>query len=406
MRIITRFLPALTVAALAANGIAGQAAQLPSGHAADVPRLAGMRDLGRAPSSLPVSVAVTLNYRHDQELEQLVRLQSDPRSPLYHRFLTNEQFNEYFAPAQEDYARAQRALERAGFRITHTFSNRTVIDAVAPAASAERYFSTEIHRVAQPGATGIRYANVSPAVVPTELRGILGTVAGLNNLDVVRPLHRFAGPGQRLAQQQRARLLAQSIGTRPAGKPATPVRLRPPVTRLRRQVSANATNVVADAGFESGGYAYWQQTGTVNAGVTPARAHSGRFSEFAGTTSGGEVDGDAGLSQLVTVPAGGVLSFWVYQGSTEPNSNYAWQWAALLDASGNVADSLYQTVDNTNGWKRLTYDVSAYAGRSLYLYFGVHGDGWRGYTTYQFVADVSLMAGNATSRQRRVVSSP
>ncbi len=39
---------------------------------------------------------------------------------------------------------------------------------------------------------GIRYANARPAVLPSELRGTVGTVSGLNNLIVAKPLSNVA----------------------------------------------------------------------------------------------------------------------------------------------------------------------------------------------------------------------
>jgi kumamolisin len=200
-----RLFPVLTAVAFAASAAAGGAAPLRSGYAADVPQRSDVRDLGRAQPTLPVSIAVTLNYRHAAELDRLVQLQSDPGSPLYQRYLTDEQFDAYFAPTSADYERTATALQRAGFQITQRFSNRTVIDAAAPASVAERYFSTEIHRVVQAG-VGVRYANAQPAQLPAELRGIVVAVAGLNDLAVVQPLYRFPNAGQRLAAQQRARM--------------------------------------------------------------------------------------------------------------------------------------------------------------------------------------------------------
>ena len=58
--------------------------------AASVPDLGGVTDLGRAPQSLPVSLAVTLAYRHDAELQQLIELQSNPNSRYYHQYLSND----------------------------------------------------------------------------------------------------------------------------------------------------------------------------------------------------------------------------------------------------------------------------------------------------------------------------
>ncbi len=200
---VHRFVSALVVAAFAMNATAASASPPRSDSAADVPLRSDIRDLGRAQSSLPVSIAVTLNYRHPAELERLVQLQSEPQSPLYHHFLTSAQFDAYFAPTMRDYEGTATALSRAGFRITQTFDNRTVIDATAPAAVAERYFTTQIHRVFQSG-VGVRYANAVPALIPTELRGIVASVSGLNDLNVVAPLYRFPGPAERFAQQERA----------------------------------------------------------------------------------------------------------------------------------------------------------------------------------------------------------
>ncbi len=53
----------------------------------------------------------------------------------------------------------------------------------------------------------------------------------------------------------------------------------------------------------------------------------------------------------------------------------------------------YRTVNNTGGWVKKSYNVSAYVGKTLYVYFGVHGDGYYAYNTIQYVDDVSLTGG-------------
>ncbi len=208
-RPVQRLVSPLIVAAFAVNATTAAASSLPSGYAAEVPHRADIRDLGRAQPTLPVSIAVTLNYRHSAELERLVQLQSDVQSPLYHHFLTSAQFDGYFAPTISDYERTAAALRRAGFRITQTFVNRTVVDATAPAAVAERYFTTQIHGVVQSG-VGARYSNAVPALIPAELHDVVASVSGLNNLNVVAPLYRLPSPAERFAQQQRAQSQSSS----------------------------------------------------------------------------------------------------------------------------------------------------------------------------------------------------
>ena len=159
-----------------------------------------------------------------------------------------------------------------------------------------------------------------------------------------------------------------------------------------------ATNILQDPGFESGGFTYWPQCGSVNASMTTAKAHTGTYSLKAGSASStsGEINGDAGVCQQVTVPTSGTLTFWEYASSNESSTTYAYEEVDLLDSTGATVALLYQAVDNTGGWVQRTINVSSYAGQTLWLYFGVHGDGYTGtYTTF-YVDDVSLSSGTAT----------
>lgn len=159
-----------------------------------------------------------------------------------------------------------------------------------------------------------------------------------------------------------------------------------------------ATNVLQDPGFESGGFTYWPQCGSVNASITTAKAHTGTYSMKAGSasTTSGEINGDAGVCQQVTIPTSGTLTFWEYASSNESSTTYSYQEAALLDSTGAVVAELYQAIDNTGGWVQRSVNVSAYAGQSLWLYFGVHGDGYASDYTTLYVDDVSLSSGTAT----------
>jgi hypothetical protein len=157
----------------------------------------------------------------------------------------------------------------------------------------------------------------------------------------------------------------------------------------------DASGKLADGGFESGGFTYWEQCGNVNAKITSAKAHSGTYSEYSGTTSAPEINGDAGVCQQVTVPQNGKIAFWVYQGTNETSTTYAYQEADFLDDYGYVLQNFYTSAATTYGWKQLTFDASAYAGQTVWLYFGVHGNGWSNGYIYQYVDDVAW-AGSVT----------
>jgi hypothetical protein len=184
--------------ALLAAGLALGAATAPAGAApfAEVARTGGLHDLGHVAPAQRLDLAVLLAYRHRSELEQLVLAQSDAASPLYHRYLRPDQFADYFAPAPGDLARVVTSLRAAGFTVTRVYSNRTIVDATAPAAVVERYFGTDIHSVTQAG-YGERYVNVTPASAPSSVRDVLAESSGFRTsvtFTKISPGLRASGP--------------------------------------------------------------------------------------------------------------------------------------------------------------------------------------------------------------------
>ena len=173
------------------------------GVAADVPRARGVRDLGRLRGTKPVEIGLLLAVRNLAQLQSLTRLQGNSRSPLYHHYLSSAQFANYFAPDPASYARTIATLRKRGFRITSTYPNRSFLRAAAPAATVERYFSTELHAVLQER-HGVRFTNVRPAVMPRELRDAVVALSGIHSIVTMRHPIRFADRATILRSQQYA----------------------------------------------------------------------------------------------------------------------------------------------------------------------------------------------------------
>ena len=147
------------------------------------------QDLGRASDATQVHVAVVLKYRNEAQLDALVEGQGDPGSAFFGRYLTPAQFARTYGPTAKDYAAAQSALRAGGFTIDHTFPNRTVVDASAPAPVAEKFFSTEIHLVRRADGS-VRYREVRPETIPASL-GTALAVVGLDNAVQLHPDYVF-----------------------------------------------------------------------------------------------------------------------------------------------------------------------------------------------------------------------
>jgi hypothetical protein len=167
----------------------------------------------------------------------------------------------------------------------------------------------------------------------------------------------------------------------------------------RRQGAAvvDATsNVVVNPGFESGALTPWTSCGTVaKAALSTALAHSGSYSVLLGSTATPEINGTAGVCQTVTVPAAATLTFWVDEG-TDDSISYVDQEADILSTSGTQLAQLYAEAKSTGGWVEKSFSLSAYAGQTVQLYFGVKGNGYAKDYVYAYLDDVSLSGSGAS----------
>jgi Pro-kumamolisin, activation domain len=346
-----------------------------------VPKLYGdlaYTDAGRRAANAPVRVSLTLRYNHQAELDRLVATISDRHSSSHRQFLTAKQFNERFAPTEAQERQVVRELERAGFTVVKRYPNRTIVDATARTSTVEHFFSTQIHTVHQ-GRRGERYTNVTAATVPTSIAKLVRD-ASLNNLVVVRTVVDQSGvEGQRTAPQ---------FQTDSQGRTIVPLGGIKPLDSTGKLVNGNFAS-----GSLSPGWINESSTKGSYVSVTTAQSYESTYSAFMGTLSPPEINGWASIAQEVTVPTGGELSFWVYQGSNEGQlgygTTYAWQAGYLLNSRGSILDTFYTTVNNTNGWVNYTVNLSKYAGQTDYIYFGCYGDGYSKTYVYQYVDDVA-----------------
>jgi subtilase family serine protease len=142
-----------------------------------------------------------LRYQHANELEALVQAQTDRGSPYFRHYLSNAEFNARFAPPPRSQSQVIGVLEKAGLTIARTYKNRTIVEAVGPSSAAERLFATRIDYWIQAG-NGARYKNVTDAVMPASLRGLVVAVTGLDDLVAFAPYTQIVPRGEFPAMTQ------------------------------------------------------------------------------------------------------------------------------------------------------------------------------------------------------------
>jgi hypothetical protein len=173
-------------------------------------------------------------------------------------------------------------------------------------------------------------------------------------------------------------------------------------------LTSDPNNLISNSSFETGNVDRgWYQCGDVSAFITMAHPYVGLYTAYSGTLKGSsEPLGNSGVCQLVTIPRGALLTAHLFQLSDESDTSFAYQEGDLLDDHGNVVVNLFKSVNNRAGWVLGRWNLDAYAGRTLWLYFGVHGDGHQARSTEQFLDDVVLTAGNEPSPSPSPSASP
>jgi hypothetical protein len=148
-----------------------------------------------------------------------------------------------------------------------------------------------------------------------------------------------------------------------------------------------APNVVQNPGFETGSFSSWSASGAFTP-VLSTSAHAGGYSAQIGSKSA--VNGNSTLTQTVTVPSGSPkLSFW-YQPHCPDTITYDQIQMQIRNTSGSTLATVLNVCSNSGVWTQVNFDMTAYAGQTVVLWFNDHDDGYAADPTYFLLDDVSL----------------
>lgn len=159
---------------------------------------------------------------------------------------------------------------------------------------------------------------------------------------------------------------------------------------------------IQNGGFETGNASSWTIGGYGDHRVTSEDRYSGSYSMLIGYKYSPNVANARDyVYQTISLPSYATnvqLSFY-YHLYTEDAKPYNWFEVYVRDSSGKNLALVFEKagVDwpglEVYGWTRVTYDLSAYAGKTIQIYFAVANWYDTAYKTWCYIDDVSVTYG-------------
>lgn len=112
-------------------------------------------------------------------LHQLVAAQQNPSSPLFHKWLTPEQFGMEFGMSVGDLATVTSWLQAQGFAVTGVARGRTFVSFSGTVSQVKRAFGVTVQKVSFEGEEHL--ANVADPILPAPLAAVVRAVTGLSD---------------------------------------------------------------------------------------------------------------------------------------------------------------------------------------------------------------------------------
>jgi len=151
-------------------------------------------DVGRMPAGTTlhgISIVFRRSVAQEAELQALIDAQQSSGSPLYHKWLSPDEFAARFGVAESDISAVERWLELQGFSIETVSRSKNRIIVSGTAEQVNGAFGTDMHYYRVQGER--HYAPSSDITVPAALSSLILTVANLSTFRP-RPHVKFSTP--------------------------------------------------------------------------------------------------------------------------------------------------------------------------------------------------------------------
>jgi subtilase family serine protease len=161
-------------------------------HGSVSPNVADATDDGRESASTKHELFVGLALRNGDALEAFLQDVQDPSSPRYGRFLSQDEFNQSFAPTPQAESALVSFLDASGLTVTDRYPNRLLVGITGSVNAIEHAFGVEMHKVNFRGKP--HFAAFGEPSLPSDLADSVVGVLGLDDLTSMQQHARPSGP--------------------------------------------------------------------------------------------------------------------------------------------------------------------------------------------------------------------
>ena len=144
-----------------------------------------LKSLDSLPGSLQLNLSIGLPLRNQEALASLLDQLYNPSSPLFHHYLTSQEFTERFGPTEHDYQRLIDFVQSKGLKVAREHPNRVILDVDGSVANIENAFATKLKVYRHPRENRNFFA---PEFEPSLEQGVsILDIGGLNNYVLPHP---------------------------------------------------------------------------------------------------------------------------------------------------------------------------------------------------------------------------
>ena len=207
----------IAIASLASysHSVSGQSSSGPNGNAYgyviknNTPSLISQAvDQGPADPTTVISVTAWLKLQNESQLDQAVQQLYNSKSPNFHKWLNQSQFNSSFSPTTQQVNAVQNFLAAHGLSVVDIAENNFYVKVQGSIGQIEQAFHVSIHSFSWHGAT--YRSNTSDPAASDAGMGLIAAVTGMDDLGF-EPAYAFPAEGDPVNGQM------IPLGTNPTG---------------------------------------------------------------------------------------------------------------------------------------------------------------------------------------------